>query len=137
MTATTNSGAVGTVKASDAMLRLAMRVDAVLVFLTGIAVLAAADRLSELTGLSRPIEYGFAVFSIVYGVVVLALAGIDRVRPAGVGAAIANAVCTVIAVVAAVMLPLTAIGVAFVVAIGLYTAVMAEWQFIGVRRIAA
>ncbi|MGE2737213.1 hypothetical protein [Mycolicibacterium vaccae] len=137
MTATTNSRALGSVKGSDAMLRLALRVDAVLVFLTGIAVLAAADRLSELTGLSRPIEYGFAAFSIVYGVVVLALAGIDRMRPAGVGAAIANAVCTVIAVTAAVMLPLTGIGVAFVVAIGLYTAVMAEWQFIGVRRIAS
>lgn len=132
---TTHPGAVGALKSSDALLRLAMRVDAVLVFVTGVAVLAFADRLSELTGLSRPIEYGAGVFFVVYGVVVLALAGIDRVRPAGIGTVIANALCTVVAVVAALTLPLTAIGVAVVVAMGLYTAVMAEWQFIGVRRI--
>lgn len=137
MTAITNSGAAGTVKARDALLRLAMRVDAVAVFATGIVVLAAAGRLSELTGLSRPVEYGLGVFSLVYGVVVLGLAGIDRVRPAGIGTVVANALCTVIAVVAAVTLPLTTVGVAFVVAIGLYTAVMAEWQFVGVRRLQA
>ncbi|MEZ0342989.1 hypothetical protein ACAG25_23775 [Mycobacterium sp. pV006] len=137
MTATTDSGALRVGTSSDALLRLAMRVDAVLVFVAGVAVLAAAGWLSDLTGLSRPIEYGFAVFSVVYGLVVLGLAGVERVRPAGIGTVIANVLCTVIAVVAAVSLPLTAIGVALVVAIGLYTAVMAEWQFIAVRRIAA
>lgn len=135
MTATTNPAAQRTRTSSDALLRLAMRVDAALVFVAGVAVFALAGWLAEVTGLSRPIEYGIAVFSIVYGLTVFGLSAVDRIRPAGIGTVIANVLCTVIAVIAAVTLPLTVIGVAFVVAIGLYTAVMAEWQFIGVRRI--
>ncbi|MGV9803214.1 hypothetical protein ACWDTP_34680 [Mycobacterium sp. NPDC003449] len=130
MTAIT-ANATGT----DSLLRLAMRVDAVCVGIAGIALLAAAGWFSELTGLATSVEYGVGIFSVVYGVVVFALAGIERVRPAGIGTAIANALCTVIAVIAAVTMSLTATGVVAVIACGIYTAVMAELQYVGVRRI--
>lgn len=129
--------ATGTATASDALLRLAMRIDAVFVGITGIALLAAAGVFSELTGLPLAVEYGVGVFSVVYGVAVFALAAIDRVRPAGIGTVIANALCTVIAVVAVFTMSLTTAGVVVVIATGIYTAVMAELQFVGVRRIAS
>lgn len=125
------------VKTSDSLLRLAMRTDAVLVGITGIALLAATGWFSELTGLPVAVEYGIGIFSVAYGIAVLALAAIERVRPAGIGTSIANAVCTVVAVAAAVTMSLTAAGVVLVIGAGLYTAVMAEWQFVGVRRIPA
>lgn len=133
MTAITARSTTGT----DSLLRLAMRVDAVCVGISGIALLAAAGWFSELTGLPKSVEYGVGIFSVVYGVVVFALAAIERVRPAGIGTVIANALCTVIALVAVLTMSLTAAGVVVVIATGIYTAVMAEWQYVGVRRIAA
>ncbi|AKS32868.1 hypothetical protein [Mycolicibacterium goodii] len=135
MTAITTTA--GSAKTSDALLRLAMRADAVIVGITGIALLAAAGWFSELTGLPVAVEYGVGIFSVAYGIAVFALAAVERVRPAGIGTVIANALCTVIAVVAAVAMSLTAAGVVLVIGTGLYTAVMAEWQFVGVRRIPA
>lgn len=124
-------------KTSDSLLRLAMRTDAVLVGITGIALLAATGWFSELTGLPVAVEYGIGIFSVAYGIAVLALAAIERVRPAGIGTSIANALCTIVAVVAAVTMSLTAAGVVLLIGAGLYTAVMAEWQFVGVRRVPA
>ena len=112
MSAITNTAA--TVRASDALLRMAMRTDAVLVGITGIALLAAPRWFSELTGLPVTAEYGIGLFSVAYGIAVLALAGIERVRPAGIGTSVANAVCTVVAVVAAVTMSLTTAGVVLV-----------------------
>lgn len=126
-----------TASASDTLLRLAMRVDAIVVGITGIVLLATAGWFSDLTGLPKSIEYGVGVFSVGYGVVVFALAAIDRVRPAGIGTAVANALCTVIAVAAVLTMTLTTAGGVIVIATGIYTAVMAEWQFIGARRIPA
>lgn len=122
---------------TDSLLRMAMRVDAICVGITGIALLAAAGWFSELTGLAKPVEYGIGIFSVGYGVVVFALAAIERVRPAGIGTVIANTLCTVIALVAVFTMSLTTAGVVVVVAAGGYTALMAEWQYVGVRRIAA
>ncbi|MCV7289301.1 hypothetical protein H7J87_28635 [Mycolicibacterium wolinskyi] len=133
MTAITARSATGT----DSLLRLAMRVDAVFVGISGIALLAAAGWFSELTGLPKSVEYGVGIFSVVYGVVVFALAAIEHVRPAGIGTVIANALCTVIAIVAVLTMSLTAAGVVLVIGTGIYTAVMAEWQYVGVRRIKA
>ncbi|BBX31310.1 hypothetical protein MMAG44476_29556 [Mycolicibacterium mageritense DSM 44476 = CIP 104973] len=129
--------ATGTATAADALLRLAMRLDAICVGISGIALLAAAGWFSDLTGLPKSVEYGVGIFSVVYGVVVFALAAIDRVRPAGVGTVIANAACTVIALIAVFAMSLTTAGTVAVIATGIYTAVMAELQYVGVRRIKA
>jgi hypothetical protein len=123
--------------ASDSLLRLAMRADAICVGIAGIALLAAAGWFSELTGLPKSVEYGVGVFSVVYGIVVFALAAIAHVRPAGIGTVVANAVCTVIAVVAVLTMTVTTAGGVVLIASGIYTAVMAELQFVGVRRIPA
>ncbi|MDF3338589.1 hypothetical protein P3H80_14220 [Mycolicibacterium septicum] len=137
MTAITATGAAGTRKSADSLLRLAMRLDAVLVGISGIALLAAAGWFAGLTGLPKSIEYGVGIFSVVYGIAVFALAGIERVRPAGIGTVIANAACTVIALAAAFTMTLTTTGVVFVIATGIYTLAMAELQYVGVKRIPA
>ncbi|OBB12436.1 hypothetical protein A5761_22045 [Mycolicibacterium setense] len=137
MTAITASGSAGTKKATDSLLRLAMRLDAVLVGISGIALLAAAGWFADLTGLPTSVEYGVGIFSVVYGIAVFALAGIERVRPAGIGTVIANAACTVIALVAVFTMALTTAGVVFVIGTGIYTLAMAELQYVGVKRIPA
>ncbi|KHO18577.1 hypothetical protein [Mycolicibacterium setense] len=137
MTAITASGSAGTRKATDSLLRLAMRLDAVLVGISGIALLAAAGWFADLTGLPTSVEYGVGIFSVVYGIAVFALAGIERVRPAGIGTVIANAACTVIALVAVFTMALTTAGVVFVIGTGIYTLAMAELQYVGVKRIPA
>ena len=137
MSAITATGAAGTRKANDSLLRLAMRVDAVFVGIVGIVLLAAAGYFSDLTGLPKSVEYGVGIFSVVYGIVVFALAGIERVRPAGIVTVIANAACTVIALIAVFTMALTTAGVVVVIATGIYTLAMAEWQYVGVKRIPA
>lgn len=137
MTAITATGAAGTRKSADSLLRLAMRLDAVLVGISGIALLAAAGWFADLTGLPKSVEYGVGIFSVVYGIVVFALAGIERVRPAGIGTVIANAACTVIALAAVFTMTLTTAGVVFVIGTGIYTLAMAELQYVGVKRIPA
>ncbi|OBG83508.1 hypothetical protein A5699_03875 [Mycobacterium sp. E802] len=122
---------------TDSLLRLAMRLDAVLVGISGIALLAAAGWFADLTGLPTSVEYGVGIFSVVYGIAVFALAGIERVRPAGIGTVIANAACTVIALAAVFTMTLTTAGVVVVIVTGLYTLVMAELQYVGVKRIPA
>lgn len=123
----------------DAFLRLAMRADAVIVGVIGVALLAGANWAADVTGLPVAVEHGVGVFSVVYGVVVLALAALDRVRPGGIATVVANLVCTVIAaaVILTGMFPLTGIGIAAVVVTGLYTLVMAELQYVGLRRLTA
>ena len=136
MSAITASGSVGTGNRADSLLRLAMRVDAVCVGAAGIALLAAAGWFAALTGLPTAVEYGVGIFSVAYGITVFVLAGIQRVRPAGIGTVIANAACTVIALAAVFTMSLTTAGVVVVTAAGVYTLAMAEWQYVGVRRIA-
>lgn len=121
----------------DAFLRLALRADALIVGVIGVALLAAADWAAQASGLPRSVEIGVGVFSVVYGVVVLALAALENVRPGGIGTVIANLVCTVIAaaVVLTGVFPLTGLGIAALVVTGLYTLVMAELQFVGLRRL--
>ena len=123
----------------DAFLRLALRADAIIVGVIGVVLLAAANWAAEITGLPLGVEYGVAVFSVTYGVVVLTLAALDNVRPGGIGVVIANLACTVIAaaVILTGMFPLTGVGVTAVVVTGLYTLVMAELQYIGLRRLNA
>lgn len=137
MTAITATGSTATRKVTDSLLRLAMRVDAVFVGIVGIVLLAAAGYFADLTGLPKSVEYGVGIFSVVYGIAVFALAGIERVRPAGIGTVIANAACTVIALIAVFTMALTTAGVVVVIATGIYTLAMAEWQYVGVKRIPA
>ena len=64
-------------------------------------------------------------------------AGLERVRPAGIATAIANLLFTVVAVVVVLDRPvdLTTAGVVALLGSGVYTLVLADLQYLGVRRI--
>jgi hypothetical protein len=124
---------------TDSLLRFAMRLDATLSGLAGLMIAAAADPISSLTGLSSIAEYGLGAFFVFCGLIVFGLAAAPDLRRAGIGVAIANIVFTVAAVVvvAADALPLTAIGIGATLATGVYTALIAYLQYLGVRRLPA
>ncbi|MDG4666026.1 hypothetical protein [Mycobacterium sp. 236(2023)] len=129
-----------TAPATDArsgLLRYAMRLDAVLVGITGIPFVAAADWLSSVTGAPVAVEYGLGVFFLVYGVVVYWLAGRDHVKPGGIATIAMNALFTVgfVAAEASGIWPLTTWGIALFLGGALYTAVIGTVQYIGLRRI--
>jgi hypothetical protein len=122
---------------TDSLLRFAMRADATLTGLFGVAAAFAADPLSSLTGLTSAQEYAMGAFFVLYGLVVFSLAALPDLRRAGIGVVVANIVYTVAAIVAAEAVPMTAIGVAATLASGVYTAFFAWLQYLGVRRLPA
>ena len=112
----------------DGLLRLAMRADAVITGLAGVAGIPLAGWLSELSGTTLATEYPMSAFFIAYGVVVFGLAALPSVRRAGMGVIIANLLYTVAAVVAVFAVSLTTTGVVLTLASGVYTLVFAELQ---------
>lgn len=122
---------------TDSLLRFAMRADATLTGLMGLAAAFIADPLSSLTGLTSIQEYSMGAFFVLYGLVVFSLAALPNLRRAGIGVVAANIVYTVAAIVAAGLVPMTAFGVAATLASGVYTALFAGLQYLGVRRISA
>ena len=126
-------------ESTDSLLRFAMRADAVLTGLAGVAALPLAGWLSELSGTTRAFEYSMSAFFIVYGIAVLGLAALPSVRVAGIAVIIANLLYTVAAVVLVLSdwMPLTTTGVVLTLATGVYTLVFAELQYQGWRRIKA
>ncbi|HZC52800.1 MAG TPA: hypothetical protein VE441_09920, partial [Mycobacterium sp.] len=86
---------------TDSLLRFAMRADATLTGLLGLAVAFVADPLSSLTGLTSAQEYAMGAFFVLYGLVVFSLAAAPDLRRAGIGVVVANVVYTVAAIVVA------------------------------------
>jgi hypothetical protein len=123
-------------ESTDSLLRFAMRADATLTGLAGVAGLALANYMSSISGLSVATEYGISAFYVLYGVVVFGLAALPSVRRAGIGVIAANLVYTVaaVAVVVADVWPLTTAGIVLTLASGVYTAIFADLQYIGLRR---
>ena len=126
-------------ESTDSLLRFAMRADAVLTGLAGIAGIPLAGWLAEISGTTKAFEYSMSAFFIAYGVVVLALAQLPSVRKPGIAVITANLLYTVAAVVfvLAGWMPLTTTGVVLTLATGVYTLVFAELQYQGVRRMKA
>jgi hypothetical protein len=122
---------------TDSLLRFALRLDAVLTGIAGIAGLPLAGWLAEKSGTTAVFEYSVSAFFIAYGVVVLALAQLPDLRKPGVAVIAANLLYTVGAVVFVVSdwMPLTTIGVVATLATGVYTLVFAELQYQGLRRL--
>jgi hypothetical protein len=122
---------------TDSLLRFAMRADATLTGLCGLVVAAAADPVAALTGLTPTQEFAMGMFCVFSGLAVFSLAALPNLRRAGIGIVVANIVCTVaaVAVIETAVLPLTGIGVAAVLATGVYTAFFALLQYLGVRRL--
>ncbi|MGD9620130.1 MAG: hypothetical protein AB7G47_09455 [Mycolicibacterium sp.] len=125
-------------ESTDSLLRFAMRADAVVSGLAGIATLIFALQFAELSGTTVAVEYTIGAFFVAFGVGVLVLAARPAIRLSGLVLAIGNlafSVATVVVVLADVW-PLTTAGVALVLGTGVYTLIMAELQYQGVRRIA-
>ncbi|HYO00420.1 MAG TPA: hypothetical protein VET27_00390 [Mycobacterium sp.] len=120
----------------DAFLRFAMRLDAVVSGLTGIVALAIAPRLAEMSGTTRALEYSMGTMFVVYGIAVFALSRMAHVRTAGVVVVVGNVVFTVaaVAVVLAGVWPLTTVGIVLTLGSGAFTLVMADLQYLGLRR---
>jgi hypothetical protein len=120
----------------DGLLRLAMRADAAISALVGLAGIPVAGWLADLSGTTKAFEYGMGAFLIAYGVVVFGLAALPSVRRAGMGVIIANVAYTVAAIVLVLadVFPLTSTGVVLNLAAGVYTLVFAELQYQGWRR---
>jgi len=97
----------------DGLLRLAMRADAVITGLAGVAGIPLTGWLAETSGTTLTFEYGMAAFFIAYGVVVFGLAALPSVRRAGMCVVIANLLYTVavVVLVLADVFPLTTTGV--------------------------
>jgi hypothetical protein len=121
--------------ATDSLLRFAMRADATLTSLCGLAIAFLADPLSSLTGLTSLQEYSLGAFFVLGGLVVFSLAAAPNLRRVGIGVVVANVVFTLAAIVAAEALPLSATGIAATLAGGVYTAAFAGLQYLGVRRL--
>src|SRR5690625_2541208 len=122
---------------TDSLLRFALRADAVLTGVVGIAGVVADRPMAALTGRSAAQEYAVAAFCVLYGAAVYFLSALPDLRRAGTGVIAANVACTVgaVAVVEAGVLPLTGIGVAAVLASAVYTAFFALAQYRGLRRL--
>ena len=135
MTATTATQKSST---TDALLRFALRLDATLTGLCGLAHVAFADAMASLTGLTPTQAFVLGAGFVLYGVVVFRLAGLRNVRSAGRAVIAANLLCTAaaIAVVLTGVLPLSGAGVAVFSAMGVYTAFFAVLQYLGLRRLA-
>jgi hypothetical protein len=133
MTATTRSRAT----ASDSLLRLAIRLDGVVVAALGIAMVVAAGPLSRLTGLPTAVEHGIGVVSIAYGPLAFWLASRPRIRTTGLVIAAINVATTVglVALVATALAPATSEAGEMALAVGVYTAVIGAVQYLGVLRL--
>jgi hypothetical protein len=126
-------------ESTDSLLRFAMRADAVLTGLAGVAGIPLAGWLAELSGTTKAFEYSMGAFFIAYGLVVFGLAALPSVKRAGMAVVIANVLYTVASVVLVVSdwMPLTTTGVVLTLATGVYTLVFAELQYQGWRRAGA
>lgn len=121
---------------SDALLRLAIRIDGVVVAALGVAMVAAARPLSSLTGLPMGVEYAAGILSIAYGPLAFWLASRRHVRTAGLVIAAINAATTVglVALVAVGVAPVSTAAGALALVVALYTAAIGGVQYLGVRR---
>ena len=123
---------------TDSLLRFAMRLDATLTGVLGLAVAAMADPLARLTGLTAAQEYIVGSAFVLCGVVTYMLAATPDLRRVGTAMAVFNGIGTVavVSVAAVGVLPLTTFGVLTALATGLFTATFAVLQYLGVRRLA-
>ncbi|BCZ23180.1 hypothetical protein MYSE111917_23535 [Mycobacterium senriense] len=122
---------------TDSLLRFAVRADATLTGLCGLAIAVLADPLSSLTGLTSFQEYVGGVFLVLYGLLVFSLGAVPDLRRVGVSVLVANIVFALASIAAAEALPLTATGVALTLGTGAFTAAFALLQYLGLRRLVA
>jgi hypothetical protein len=124
-------------QSNDSFLRFALRLDATCSALMGIGVVALAGWVAERSGTTVAFEYAVGAFFIAFAIGVFIFAARPSVKQTGIVIAAGNVFYTVLSVVfvLADVFPLTTFGVVATLATGVYTLVMAELQYQGVRRI--
>ena len=122
---------------TDSLLRFAVRADATLTGLCGLAIAVLADPLSSLTGLTSFQEYVGGVFLVLYGLLVFSLGAVPDLRRVGISVLVANVVFALGSIAAAEALPLTATGIALTLGTGASTVAFALLQYLGLRRLEA
>ena len=124
-------------ESSDSLLRFALRADAIASGLMGIAGIALAPWIAETSGTTKAFEYTMDALFVAFAVGVFALAARPSVKQTGIVIAAGNVLYTVASVVFVLtdVFPLTTVGVVSTLAVGVYTLVMAELQYQGVRRV--
>ncbi|WP_067655381.1 hypothetical protein [Nocardia harenae] len=130
----------GLLAPGDRLLRLALRADAAVTGVNGLAYLALAGPIESLLGLDRGLGIPIGVFLIVYAVAVAAVGQLARIPAAAAGAVIAvNAAWAVASVVAllAGALGVTAAGAVWAVLQALVVGAFAALQYLGLRRASA
>lgn len=137
---TTSSAAVNAARTptrSDPLLRLALRLDAVVTGLNGAAYLAAAPLLDDLLGLSGGLLRGVGVFLLCYAAAVWLVGAGPRISGVAVEAVIAAnvlwAVGSVVAVATGLGSP-TTLGAIWLVLQAVVVAGFATAQLAGLRR---
>ncbi|MFF0542383.1 hypothetical protein ACWEVD_23680 [Nocardia thailandica] len=122
---------------ADGLLRLSLRLDAVVTGANGLAYLALSGLLDDLLGLDRAVALGIGVFLTVYALGVAATGATRRISPAAAGAVVVgNAAWAVLSVLAVVtgVLSLTAAGAVWAVLQALVVGGFAALQYLGLRR---
>lgn len=123
----------------DSLLRFGIGLDGIAAGSVAVVLLVAAKWLVEPLGPSLGFQVAHAAALIGYGVLAFVLSRADRSKLGTIGVAYiaGNLLATVLYVAAGVMkwVPLTTAGVTLSIAFGIYTAVMADIQFLGLRRL--
>ena len=138
MTTSTAAGtAARTPTRPDSLLRLALRLDAVVTGLNGAAYLAAAPLLDDVLGLSGGLLRGFGVFLLGFAAAVWLVGSGPRISgvavEAVIGANVLWAVGSVVAVVTGFGSP-TTVGAVWLLLQAVVVAGFAAVQFAGLRR---
>ncbi|MFC3965932.1 hypothetical protein [Nocardia jiangsuensis] len=127
----------GLLAPGDRLLRLALRADAVVTGVNGLAYLALAGPIESLLGLDRGIGIPIGVFLTLYAVAVAAIGQLARIPAAAAAAVIAvNAAWAAASVVTllAGALGVTAAGAVWAVLQALVVGAFAALQYLGLRR---
>ncbi|MGH3723847.1 MAG: hypothetical protein ACRDUS_06940 [Mycobacterium sp.] len=123
----------------ESLLRFGVRLDGIATGLAGVVLLVAAKWLVEPLGPSLGFQVAHAAALIGYGALAVALSRADgsKLGTIGIVYIVGNLLATVLYVAAGVMkwVPLTTAGVTLCIVFGVYTAVMADIQFMGLRRL--
>ncbi|WP_078278981.1 hypothetical protein [Mycobacteroides franklinii] len=123
----------------DSLLRFGIGVDGIGTGVVGVVLLIAAKWLVEPLGPSLGFQMVHAAALMGYGLLAFVLSRADRSKLPAIGIVyiVGNLLATAIYVAAGVMkwVPLTTAGVTLCIVFGIYTAVMADIQFMGLRRL--
>lgn len=138
MTTISPTAAASRAKPADRLLRTALKIDAVACGLTGLGFIGTPRTHNDLFGLPAGLTLPTGVFLLLFAVAVWFTGSRRRIEPRAVIAVISANVAWVVAsvaVIAAGWLELTSIGIGYVVLQALAVGILAELEFIGMRRL--